>query len=138
MPRLKILTWHAHGSYLYYLSQARHDFYLLSKPRRTAVYAGRSGQMQWGANVHDMPLSRARDEQVDCIVFQDDAQYKKDQYAFLSAARRDLPHIYIEHDPPRAHPTDQRHLVGWDAALREATCTRAATGAPARPRPQSR
>lgn len=24
--RLRVLTWHVHGNYLYYLSQAPHDF----------------------------------------------------------------------------------------------------------------
>jgi len=27
-----VLTWHIHGNYLYYLSQAPHDFYLVTKP----------------------------------------------------------------------------------------------------------
>ncbi|WP_426209421.1 glycosyltransferase family 4 protein [Massilia sp. TWP1-3-3] len=111
MRPLKILTWHTHGSYLYYLTQAPHAFYVLSKPDRPPGYAGRSGQMPWGANVHDMPADRARHEQFDCIVFQDDQQYEKDQYEFLSAQQRALPRIYIEHDPPRAHPTDMPHLV---------------------------
>ncbi len=111
MRPLKILTWHTHGSYLYYLTQAPHEFYIMSKPGRPAGYGGRSGQMQWGANVHDMPVARVRDEQFDCIIFQDDAQYEKDQYAFLTQQQRALPRIYIEHDPPRAHPTDMRHLV---------------------------
>jgi hypothetical protein len=111
MRPLKILTWHTHGSYLYYLTQAPHEFYVLSKPGHPPGYAGRSGQMAWGANVHDMPVARARHEQFDCIVFQDDHQYEKDQYAYLSAQQRALPRIYIEHDPPRAHPTDMHHLV---------------------------
>ncbi|NHZ93251.1 glycosyltransferase [Massilia sp. CCM 8733] len=111
MRRLKVLTWHTHGSYLYYLSQAPHDFYVLSKPGRPPGYGGRTGNMPWGDNVHDMPASDARHHQFDCIVFQDDAQYEKDQYEFLSASQRALPRIYIEHDPPRAHPTDTRHLL---------------------------
>ncbi len=111
MRPLNILTWHTHGSYLYYLTQAPHQFYVLSKPGRPPGYAGRSGQMVWGDNVHDMPADKARAMQFDCIVFQDDAQYEKDQYDFLSAQQRALPRIYVEHDPPRAHPTDARHLV---------------------------
>ena len=111
MRLLKILTWHTHGSYLYYLTQAPHAFYVLSKPGHPPGYGGRSGQMAWGANVHDMPVDRARHEQFDCIVFQDDHQYEKDQYQFLTAQQRALPRIYIEHDPPRAHPTDMHHLV---------------------------
>jgi glycosyltransferase involved in cell wall biosynthesis len=111
MRRLKILTWHTHGSYLYYLSQAPHDFYVLSKPGRPAGYGGRCGHMPWGPNVHDLPVAEAKRQQLDCIVFQDDHQYLDDQFEFLSAQQRALPKIYLEHDPPRAHPVDARHPV---------------------------
>ena len=111
MRPLNILTWHTHGSYRYYLTQTPHQFHVLSRPGRPPGYGGRSGQFAWGANVHDLPASAARERQFDCIVFQDDEQYEKDQYEFLSAAQRALPRIYIEHDPPRGHPTDTPHLV---------------------------
>ena len=111
MRRLKILTWHTHGSYLYYLTQVPHDFYVLSKPDRPSGYVGRSGQFAWGDNVHDLPVDAAAATELDCIVFQDDPQYLHDQYSYLSVAQRRLPRIYIEHDPPRGHPTDSRHPV---------------------------
>jgi hypothetical protein len=111
MRRLKILTWHTHGSYLHYLTQAPHDFYVLSKRGRPAGYGGRSGHMPWGPNVHDLPVDEAKQQALDCIVFQDDAQYLEDQHSFLSAAQQRLPKIYIEHDPPREHPVDTRHIV---------------------------
>jgi len=111
MRRLKVLTWHTHGSYLYYLTQAPHDFYVLSKPDRPPGYTGRSGHLPWGSNVHDLPVSAAARQPIDCIIFQDDAQYLHDQHEFLSAAQRQLPRIYLEHDPPREHPTDTRHPV---------------------------
>ena len=111
MRRLKILTWHTHGAYLHYLTQAPHDFYVLSKPGRPPGYAGRSGHLPWGANVHDLPVAEAKRQPLDVIVFQDDAQYLEDQHEILSAAQRRLPKIYIEHDPPREHPVDTRHVV---------------------------
>ncbi|SHG52071.1 glycosyltransferase [Massilia sp. CF038] len=111
MRPLNILTWHTHGSYLYYLTQLPHQFHVVSKPGRPPGYGGRAGQMPWGDNVHDLPASSARAQQFDCIIFQDDHQFEKDQYEFLSAAQRALPRIYIEHDPPRGHPTDTRHPV---------------------------
>jgi glycosyltransferase involved in cell wall biosynthesis len=117
MKRLRILTWHTHGAYLYYLTQVPHDFYVLSKPGRPPGYVGRSGQFRWGANVHDLPVDEAPRTQLDCIVFQDDPQYLQDQYQVLTAAQRRLPRIYIEHDPPRSHPTDSRHPVDDDSAL---------------------
>lgn len=109
--RLKILTWHTHGSYLYYLTQAPHDFYILSKPDRPPGYGGRCGHIPWGDNVIDLPVSEAKDMQFDCILFQDDDQYLKDQHIYLTEAQRRLPKIYLEHDPPREHPTDMRHPV---------------------------
>lgn len=111
MRRLRILTWHTHGSYLYYLSQAPHDFYVLSKPGRPPGYGGRCGSIAWGDNLHDLPADQARHQAFDCIVFQDDPQWEKDQYELLTPAQRALPRIYLEHDPPRAHPTDTRHPV---------------------------
>ncbi|XYJ11900.1 glycosyltransferase family 4 protein [Telluria sp. B2] len=111
MRRLKVLTWHTHGSYLYYLSQAPHDFFVLSKPGRPPGYGGRCGHIPWGDNVHDLPVANVRSEEFDCILFQDDHQWEKDQYEFLTPAQRALPRIYLEHDPPRAHPTDTPHLV---------------------------
>ncbi len=109
--RLKILTWHTHGSYLYYLTQLPHDFYLMSKPGHPPGYSGRSGHIPWGDNVHDLPATQARGAEFDCIIFQDDAQYLEDQYEYLGQAQRRLPRIYIEHDTPREHPTDMRHPV---------------------------
>lgn len=111
MRRLKILTWHTHGNYLYYLSQAPHDFFVLSMPGRPAGYGGAGGDLPWGPNVHDLPVERARDQRLDCVVFQDDPQYFADRYEWLSTEQRRLPSIYVEHDPPREHPTDEPHPV---------------------------
>jgi glycosyltransferase involved in cell wall biosynthesis len=111
MRPLRILTWHTHGSYLYYLTQAPHEFYVLSKPNRPAGYGGRMGHLPWGDNVHDLPVAEAKKQPIDCIVFQDDDQYFEGQHEFLSSDQRRLPKIYLEHDPPRDHPTDARHPV---------------------------
>jgi len=111
MRPLKVLTWHTHGSYLYYLTQAPHNFYVLSKFGRPAGYGGRCGHIPWGRNVIDMPVEQASQCTFDCILFQDDDQYLTDQYEFLSPAQRKLPRIYLEHDTPREHPTDMRHPV---------------------------
>jgi len=109
MRPLKILTWHTHGSYLYYLTQVPHEFYVLSKYDRQPGYSGRFGHFPWGDNVYDLPVEEAKNQQLDCILFQDDAQFFRDQYQFLSESQRRLPRIYIEHDPPRDNPTDTRH-----------------------------
>lgn len=111
MRRLKILTWLTHGSYLYYLSQAPHDFYLMMRAGRPPGYGGRCGSLRWGPNVFDQPVETVRDTEFDCVLYQDDVQYFDDRHRLLSASQRRLPQLYIEHDPPREHPTDTHHPV---------------------------
>ncbi|MEX2599498.1 MAG: glycosyltransferase family 4 protein, partial [Dehalococcoidia bacterium] len=38
-----------------------------------------------------------------------------DQHEILSHGQRQLPRVYLEHDPPREHPTDTRHIAADDA-----------------------
>lgn len=111
MKRLKILIWHVHGAYLYYLAHAPHDFYVLSKPGRPPGYTGKYGHIPWPDNVYDMPVDQLGHSQFDCIVFQTPYQYQIEQYDLLSEHQRALPKIYIEHDPPQQHPTDTVHPV---------------------------
>ncbi len=111
MRPLRILTWHIHGSYLYYLVQSRHEFYLPVKPGKPAGYGGRLHGFPWSDNVHDVPALEVQKLEFDCILFQSQQNYLKDQYEILCESQRQLPRIYLEHDPPRQHPTDTRHLV---------------------------
>ena len=122
MRRLNILTWHTHGSYLYYLSHVPHEFHVLAKPGRPPGYGGRCGPFPFGPNVHDLPVEQARGRDFDCILFQEDHHWEKEQYEFLGPEQRALPRIYLEHDPPgisvthgatprQAWPTDTRHLI---------------------------
>jgi hypothetical protein len=111
MRRLRILTWQVHGNYLYYLTQAPHDFFVLSRPGEPPGYGGRNGNLPWGDNVRDCPARSARGQAVDCVLFQSLEHYRKDQHEILSDAQRRLPRIYLEHDPPLAHPTNTVHPV---------------------------
>jgi hypothetical protein len=111
MKRLNILIWHVHGSYLYYLTQAPHEFYLPSKSERTKDYSGKFGHIPWGDNVHDVPVDQVKDLDLDCVIFQLPHQYAIDQYDTLSPEQRRLPKIYLQHDAPEPHPVNSRHLV---------------------------
>lgn len=108
---MRILTWHVHGSYLYYLVQSPHEFYLPVKPGLPEGYGGRSGSFPWPENVYDVPAEEVQNLEFDCILFQSRKNYLQDQYDILSRAQQALPRIYLEHDPPRRHPTDTRHPV---------------------------
>lgn len=111
-PReLRILTWHVHGNYLYYLTQVPHRFYVLADAARSPGYGGRAGHLPWGDNVVELPLEAARETRFDCILFQSRQAWLEDQHRLLSEAQRRLPRVYLEHDPPQQHPTDSRHPV---------------------------
>lgn len=111
MRRLKVLTWHIHGSYLYNLVQAPHDFYLPIRPGRPEGYGGRSGHFPWPENVHDVPFDRVRDLSVDLVIYQSTKNYLVDRFEVLGPAQRERPSIFLEHNTPRYHPTDARHPV---------------------------
>jgi glycosyltransferase involved in cell wall biosynthesis len=111
MKRLKVFTWQIHGNYLYYLSHVPHDIYVPFRSDRSGDYAGCFDGFPWPDNIINVPIDRIRELELDCILFQRSAQYLADQYEVLTEAQRLLPRIYLEHDPPREHPTDARHIV---------------------------
>ncbi len=109
LPKLRILTWHVHGNYLYYLTQVPHDFYLVTDAARSTHHTGRSGTLPWGENVHEAPAERLAEMKFDLVLHQSRDTWEIDRLQLLTEAQRRLPTIYLEHDPPQQHPTDTRH-----------------------------
>jgi glycosyltransferase involved in cell wall biosynthesis len=109
--QLKIFTWHIHGSYLYYLSQGNYQIYIPTKSEKTEGYYGRGETFPFSDNVIEIPAENVKNHHFDCILFQTNQNFLKDQFEILSAEQRALPKIYLEHDPPRVHPTDTKHLI---------------------------
>jgi hypothetical protein len=107
----RVLTWHVHGNYLYYLCSAPHTFLVPTKPGRPEGYGGRKGHLPWPDNLEEFPAERAADSDFDCILFQSKRNWDVDQYELLTDRQRRLPRVYVEHDPPRENPTDTRHHV---------------------------
>lgn len=109
--KLKIFTWHIHGSYLFYLSQGNYDIYIPTKPEKTEGYYGRGETFPFGPNVIEVPANEVKNHQFDCILYQTNQNYLVDQFEILSEEQRELPKVYLEHDPPRQHPTDTKHII---------------------------
>jgi hypothetical protein len=108
---LRVLTWHVHGNYLYYLTHAPHDFYLVTKPGHPPGYAGKVGALPWGDNVHEIGIDEVHDQQFDVILYQHRTQWDHDREHVLSVEQQRLPRVYIEHDPPQDNPFQQKHWV---------------------------
>lgn len=117
MRPLRVLTWHIHGNYLWYLSQANHEFVLPVKHPATHAYGGRGRTFPFGPNVAEIPAEEIHNERFDCVLFQHRQNWEIDQHEILSAEQRRLPRIYLEHDPPQEHPTDTRHWVDDPSVL---------------------
>jgi len=106
-----------HGSYLYYLAHAPHDFYVPAKSGRPEGYGGRSPGFAWPPNLHEVPAEEVSRLPFDCVLFQSRRNYLEDQFEILTEVQRQLPRVYLEHDPPREHPTDTRHIVDDPAVV---------------------
>ena len=109
--RLKIFTWHVHGGYLYYLTQADCEFYVPYDAARSSGYGGKVSADPLEDNVHEVPVEKVKDLDLDAILFQNRRHYEEDQYRIFSKAQLRLPKLYVEHDPPGANPTDTLHVV---------------------------
>lgn len=108
--RLRVLTRHVHGNYLYYLSHTPHDFFL-PVGRSGPGYAGCAPGFPWPANVHEVPIDALPHRELDCILFQARQHYLVDQFVLLTEEQRQLPRLYLEHDPPLEHPSETCHPV---------------------------
>lgn len=114
--RLKIFTWHIHGSYLYYLSQGNFDIYVPFDQDRSQRYIGLGTTFPFKQNVIEVPVEMVRELTFDCILYQHKSNYLIDRFEILTPEQRSLPSIFVEHDPPQENPTDTRH-VGEDPDL---------------------
>jgi hypothetical protein len=116
MRPIRVLTWHIHGNYLLYLSREGVEFYLPTGLDREG-YGGRGSTFPFPDRVRDVPARAVREMDFDCVLFQTRANYEVDQHEILSDEQRRLPRIYLEHDPPRGHPTDQPHWFDEPGSL---------------------
>jgi hypothetical protein len=109
--RIRVLTWHIHGSYLYYLSKANIEIYLPINSKRSDGYIGRGQTFPFDDNVIEVEAENIRLLDLDCIIYQSPQNYLTDQYEILSPEQRCLPRFYLEHDPPIDDPVNMRHVV---------------------------
>ncbi len=109
MTGYRVLTWHVHGSYLDSLARTGHRLFIpVAEPERPR-YVGRWPELP--ETVVEVPEREVRDLDVDVVLYQAHDNWTTDQHDLLSAAQRQGPRIFLEHDPPRGHPTDTRHPV---------------------------
>jgi hypothetical protein len=111
MEPLRVLTWHIHGAYLEALAWAGVTLYVPVKPGRPERYGGAPDRTDLPTSIVEVPAESVRDLDLDAVLCQSRDNWTTDRFELLSDEQLRLPHVYVEHDPPREHPTDTRHPV---------------------------
>ena len=99
--RLRVLTWPVRPRYLRYLACIPHELFVVTAEGTAAL----------PDNVQPVAPEEVAGLHLDCVLFQSPEAWRLDRERLLSDEQRRLPHIYLEHEPPAAHVTDERHLV---------------------------
>lgn len=104
--RYKVFTWPVHQQYMFALAQGEVDFFV-PEGQNASFKAQFSAQK----NVTEVALPELKNLDFDLVLFQDEAGYQTRQFEILSEQQRQLPKIYLEHHPPKQHPTNAKHFV---------------------------
>jgi hypothetical protein len=115
-PEPRVVTWQVHGNYMYYLSQVPVRWLLVTRPGHPPGYAGRTPSFDWPDNVEEVPADALSSTSADCVLYQCRRNWEEDREQ-LAPAHRDLPAIFLEHDPPQEHPTGTTHFTHGDVDL---------------------
>jgi hypothetical protein len=113
---LRVLTWHVHGSYLWYQSHVPVTWLLPVTPDRTNPYGGRGETFAWPDNVVEVPVEQVRDLEVDVVVTQHRDNWERHRVELLGDRVHELPRVHVEHDPPPHWPNEALHPVQDEAA----------------------
>jgi hypothetical protein len=112
---MRLLTWNVRGHYLYYLCEALRrtagsDIEVLvptvedtTSPPSSALAA----DLPWPDNVSTIPQERVSEARLDLVLYQGRNTLFEEAHSSLTDHQRRLPSIYLEHDPPLQHPSEQ-------------------------------
>jgi hypothetical protein len=103
---LRVLTWHVHGSYLWYLSHVPVQWLLPVTAERTNPYGGRGASFDWPDNVVEVPVEEVAELDVDVVLTQSRENWVRDRHTLLGGRVAELPRVHVEHDPPPTWPND--------------------------------
>jgi len=113
---LRVLTWHVHGSYLWYQSHVPVTWLLPVTPQRGPGYVGRGETFDWPDNVVEVPAEQVRDTEIDVVLTQHRTNWESDRFDLLGPRVHELPRVHVEHDPPPSWPNEALHPVQDEAA----------------------
>lgn len=107
---MRILVWHAHGSWTTAFVQGRHTYLLPVVPGRGRSGRGRARTWDWPDQAVEMAPRDLADTEVDVVIVQR-PEDERQATAWLGGRRpgRDVPMIWLEHNAPQGRIDDMRH-----------------------------
>lgn len=114
---MRVLTWHIHGSYLWYLSHTPVTWLLPVRAGSGEGYGGRTPGFDWPANVVEIDAAKVATADLDLVVTQTRRNWEQDCHELLGKRAAHLPRVHIEHDPPPRWPNEALHPVQDENAL---------------------
>jgi hypothetical protein len=112
---LRVLTWHVHGSYLWYQSHVPVTWLLPVTPERANPYGGRGATFDWPDNVVEVPVQEVREQDIDVVLTQHRSNWELHRHQLLGGRVEEIPRVHVEHDPPPSWPNDALHPVQDEA-----------------------
>ena len=108
---LRILMWHVHGPWTASFVRGGHGCLLPLTPDRGPDGRGRAAAWTWPDNAVEVPVERLRDTDVDLVLAQRPHELDLAERLLGRRPGRDLPAVYVEHDPPGGDVPHTRHPV---------------------------
>lgn len=125
---MNVLIWHRHGSWTTAFVQGAHTYLVPVLPDRPALGRGRAETWSWPASVVEVTPDQLAETAVDVVVIQaGEEEELARRWLGGRIPGRDVPLIWLEHDPPPSPCHDVRHRVAdrTDGVLVHVTPTNA-------------
>ncbi len=98
---MRVLLWHVHGSWATAMVQGAHEYLVPVLPDRGPDGRGRARTWDWPSSVVEVTPAQARQADVDVVILQRPQELSHLTEEWLGRRPgRDLPAVYLEHDPP--------------------------------------
>ncbi len=108
--RLRVLSWHVHGSWQHAFVQGRHEYLLPTLPERGPWGLGRADR-PWPPNAVEIPAGELRDADVDVVVLQRREEIELAERWLGRRPGEDVPAVYVQHNTPHRGAATTEHVL---------------------------
>jgi hypothetical protein len=106
---MRVLLWHVHGAWTTAFVHGRHDYLVPVTPDRDRYGLGRARTYAWPDTVTEVTPAQLATTDVDVVIAQRPPELALATRWLRRRVGRDVPAVYLEHDPPRGGVPETRH-----------------------------